>query len=139
LNQVALDPVYIDQINGTAKKAKTILAQINSQGNPLEKELILAFEQSQALLSQEITALINGLKNDKKIHSPSAVSAVEKKFNHLESTAFFNFNRYNTEARYFNTRKSIFPGFLIAKLFKLDETHIYEIDTDLFKPEKLRS
>jgi len=137
-----LDQAKLDQLEQAALETKTILTRINSVIAPLEKELILAFERSQIHLSQQIIGRINGLKELKKdavLTSSQAFIDLEKKFNDLEITVFYHSHQYNKQARYFNTRKSIFPGFLIAKLFGLEETYIYEINTDLLKPEKLRS
>ena len=133
-NQATMDPV-----NLAALRIKTILARINSQKAPLEKKLILAFEQSQVHLSQEIIDLIMVQKKNEPLRSTQAFINLDKKFNDLEITVFYHIHQYNKEARYFNTRKAMFPGFLIAKLFKLEKTHIYELNAELFKPEKLRS
>jgi hypothetical protein len=138
-NQAHLDQARLDQLEQATLKTKEILTRINSVTTPLEKELISAFERSQVQLSQEIIGLVIGLNEEKKQKGSQALINLEKKFNDLEITIFYRSTEYNKEARYFNTRKSIFPGFLIAKLFKLEKLHIYEINTDLFKPEKLRS
>jgi len=138
-NQVLLDQARLNQLEQAALKTKAILTRINSVTTPLEKELISAFEESQVQLSQEIIALVIGLKKKEKLKSSQALIDLEKKFDDLEITVFYHSHQYNKEARYFNNRKSIFPGFLIAKLFKLEKIHIYEINPDLFKPEKLRS
>lgn len=138
-NQARLDQARLDQLEQANLKTKKILTRINSVTTPLEKELISAFERSQVQLSQEIIGLVIGLNEEKKQKGGKALINLEKKFNALEITVFYRSTEYNKEARYFNTRKSIFPGFLIAKLFKLEKLHIYEINTDLFKPEKLRS
>ncbi len=137
-SEVLKEMVPLDKVDGAAKKAKTISEQINSKIIP-EKKLIEAFEKSQVRLSQEIISLINGLKKDAKIGKSPDFLSLEKKFNDLEIIVFYKGTRYNKEARYFNTRKSIFPGFLVAKLFGLDQINYVEITTDLFKPEKLRS
>jgi hypothetical protein len=138
-NQTLLDQTKLDQLEQTALKTKALLTRINSVTTPLEKDLISAFERSQVQLSREIIDLVIGLKKEEKVKNTQALIDLEKKFNDLEITVFYHSHQYNKEARYFNIRKSIFPGFFIAKLFKLEKTHIYEINTDLFKPEKLRS
>lgn len=129
----------LKKIEQTALKHKAILTQITSRKAPLEKELVLTFEQSQVQLSREIISLINGIKKDNKLGASQEFQTLEKKFNDLEITVFYHSHQYNKEAIYFNYRKSIFPGFLIAKLFGYDEIYIYEISTELFKPENLRS
>jgi len=129
----------LKKIEQTALKHKAILTQITSRKSPLEKELVLTFEQSQVQLSREIISLINGIKKDNKLGASQEFQTLEKKFNDLEITVFYHSHQYNKEAIYFNYRKSIFPGFLIAKLFGYDEIYIYEISTELFKPENLRS
>jgi len=138
-NQTLLDQAKLNQLEQAALNTKTILIRITSKKEPLKKELVLAFEESQVHLSREIIGLIIPLKKEENLKSSQAFIDLEKKFNDLEITVFYHSIQYNKEAQYFNTRKSIFPGFLIAKLFKLDKIHIYEINTDLFKPEKLRS
>ena len=39
----------------------------------------------------------------------------------LQTAVFVTGRRYNKEVRYFNTRTSVFPGFMIARLFDLDK------------------
>lgn len=135
-----LNQANLDQIRQTALEAKTILTQIDSrETTPLEKKLILNFEESQVKLSREIIGLITGLKKDDSLKSSPAFIGLEKEFNDLEITVFYNSHKYNKEARYFNTRKSLFPGFFVAKLFGLDKVHFFEITASLFTPEKLRS
>ncbi len=135
-----LNQANLDRIGQTVLESKTILSQINSRKTtPLEKELILNFEQSQVKLSREIIGLIIGLKKEDTLKSSPAFIGLEKKFNNLEITVFYNSHKYNKEARYFNTRKSTFPGLLIAKLFGLEKIHFFEITASLFTPEKLRS
>jgi LemA protein len=137
-SEVLKDMAHLDQVDGVAKQAKTISGRINSKTIP-EKELIVAFEKSQVRLSQEIIGLITGLKKDVRIGKSPDFLTLEKKFNEFEITVFYNGTKYNKEARYFNTRKVIFPGFFVAKIFGLDVINYVEITTDLFKPEKLRS
>jgi len=129
----------LKQLEQTALKHKAILTQITSRKAPLEKELVLTFEQSQVQVSRDIIGLINKIKKDKELESSQEFQTLEKKFNDLEITVFYHSHQYNQEAIYFNHRKSIFPGFLIAPLFGLDKINIYEISTDLLKPENLRS
>jgi len=125
-------------INRTAKDTQTILTLINKE-SPLGKEVITVFEQSQVRLTQEITGLILELKKDENFGSSPAFISLEKKFENLEISVFFNSHKYNKEARYFNTRKTIFPGLIIAKLFGLEEIHFPEITAGLFTPEKRKS
>jgi hypothetical protein len=138
-NPIGPNQADLKQIEQTALKHKAILAQITSRKAPMEKDLVLTFEQSQIQLSRKIIGLINKIRKDKKLGSSQAFQSLEKKFNDLEITVFYHSTKYNKEAIYFNTRKSIFPGFLIAKLFRLDQIFMYELSTELFKPEKLRS
>jgi LemA protein len=138
-NPIGPNQADLKQIEQTALKHKAILTQIISQKQPMEKELVLTFEQSQIQLSREIIGLINQIKKDKGLGSSPAFIDLEKKFNDLEITVFYNGTKYNKEAIYFNTRKSIFPGFLIARLFGFDQIFIYELTTERFKPAKLRS
>jgi hypothetical protein len=137
--QALLNQAHLDQLAQAALNTNTLLSRMNSQKNPLEKELILAFEHAQVNLSQAIIGLVAGLKKEDKFKKSQALAVLEKKFDDLEITVFYHGHQYNKEARYFNTRKSIFPGFLIAKIFNLEHRHLYEINIDLFKPENLRS
>jgi LemA protein len=138
-NQGNLDQAVLNHLDQTATEAKAILTRINPPTPHLEKEMILTFEQSQIRLSQEIIGLIKGIKKDKHLNTTSSFVDLEKKFNDLEITVFYTGTKYNKEVRYFNQRKAIFPGFLIAKLFGLENIQYFEITTDLFKPERLRS
>lgn len=137
-NPIAPDQADLN-IEQAALKHKAILAQIISRKAPLEKELVLTFEQSQVQLSRDIINLINVIKKDKEFGTSQAFQTLEKKFNDLEITVFYHSTQYNKEAIYFNHRKAIFPGFLIAPLFGLDKIYIHEISADRLKPENLRS
>jgi hypothetical protein len=139
LDQARLNQAHLDQLDQAALNTNTLLTRMNSQKNPLEKQLVLDFEHAQVDLSQAIIGLVDGLKEDKKFKESQALAVLEKKFDDLEITVFYHSIQYNKEARYFNTRKSIFPGFLIAKIFNLEQLYLFEINADLFKPANLRS
>jgi len=133
-----LDKVHLDQVTETARTASDILTRVHSKG-PLEKELVLDFEQSQVELSRKIACLIKGIKDHETLKASPDFIDLEKKFTEFESAVFADTHRYNREAHYFNTRKEIFPGFLIARLFGLEETFFPEITASLFTPQKIRT
>ncbi|MBA3010818.1 MAG: LemA family protein [Proteobacteria bacterium] len=138
IDPVNLDKVNFDQVTETAKMAESILTRIHSKG-PLEKELILDFEQSQVQVSRKIATLIKGIKDHETLKKSADFIALEKKFMEFEFAVFADTHQYNREADYFNTRKEIFPGFLVAKLFDLEEIFFPEITADLFTPQKIRT
>jgi len=140
LNPVNTDRVNIDQINihrvkEADKKAKIILARINSMEHPMDKELLLVFEQSQVRLGREISLLIQELKKNEAIKTFPDLTALEYDFEQLGITIFVSSSRYNKEARYFNHRKTGVFGSLIAKLFGFEKTHFFEITASLFQQE----
>lgn len=124
-------------ITGSAEKAEAILAKINSSQTPIEQDTIQAFEQSQVQLGHEISAFIGRLKEDKRIKGSPALFGLEEEFEKLKIAVWATSHRYNKEARYFNDRKEIFPGSIVAKLFGLENTHFFEITTSLLKPKDL--
>ncbi len=126
----------LNQVNGLAQEARTKLDQINSQEKLLEKELISAFEHSQVQLSRALNTLILELNNDEKIKASQAFIDLEKKIKNLEIMVFQISGRYNKEVRYFNQRKEVFPGSLVAKLSGMDQIRFLEITASLFEPAK---
>ena len=135
IDPVNLDKVNFDQVTETAKTAEGILTRIHSKG-PLEKKLILDFEKSQVQVSRKIATLI---KDHETLKKSADFIALEKKFMEFEFTVFTDTHQYNREANYFNTRKEIFPRFLIAKLFDLEEIFFPEITAGLFTPQNIRT
>ncbi len=125
------------RITGAAEKAEGILAQINSSQTPLEQDTVKAFEQSQVQLGQKISALIDSLKENKSFNGSPALLSLEEEFEKLKIAVWATSHRYNKEVRYFNDKKEIFPGFIVAKLFGLENTHFFEITTSLLKPKNL--
>ncbi len=109
------------------KKASLILTQINSIKTPVKKELIEEFEHSQTRLTQDINVLITEFKKNPSITASNKFSVLQKNAEQIQNTILYACSRYNKEVRYFNKRKKMFPGFLIAKLFELDKFYFYEI------------
>ncbi len=125
----------VAQLKETVKEATAILSRIKSTTAPLEKETVEAFEQSQVRLGQQISMVIADLK---KIDTASTdVLSLEKDFQQLGLSVWVTSNRYNKEAKYFNDKKDIFPGFLSAKIFGIGKTHFFEITASLFEPENI--
>ncbi len=125
----------VAQLKETTTNATAILSRVNSATAPLKKETVEAFEQSQVRLGQQIAIVITALKDIDATNTD--VLGLEKDFQQLGISVWVTSNRYNKEAKYFNDRKNMFPGFLSAKIFGLDKTRFFEITASLFKPETL--
>lgn len=137
LIKLANPSMNTDLVTNTAQKAGAILSQINSSQTPLEKVMVQTFEQTEVQLGQEISALIDSLKENKSVNGSPSLVGLEEEFEKLEIAVWATSHRYNKEVRYFNDKKEIFPGFLVAKLFGLENTRYYEITTNLLKPKDL--
>ena len=127
-------PSSLPAINQTAQKATTILKQVISHEHQPEKNLINEFEISQTKLTLELVQLFTQLQTSLDKDAVKQFSAVKKEFYIAQDNLFVAMKRYNTEVNYFNARTTVFPGFLIAKLFGFNKIKYTGISTDGFLP-----
>ena len=101
-----------------------ILDRLDKKTSPLPPDLISGYGAVQIRLNHSLTDVIRELKTSA---GATDMEDAVKKLTDQEATVFVTGKRYNKEARYFNTRTTVFPGFIIAKLFNLDELRYHEI------------
>lgn len=136
---VSLSSESLRQIQENKKESAAILAQLSDEAAPIETGLADAFEHSQALLTKNMEMLLSAVEKKPDLPEADSYSSLIKRFKDLEGVVLFNVRRHNKEVRYFNTRRTVFPGFLIAKWFGLDKLHFPEIPVELFQTEKVAS
>lgn len=116
-------PDLVRQIEETAGQIPPLLTDINADKAPLDPGLVKAFEGLQTRLSRDTSILVREIQ---------AGNETVKQYEELMLSAAYITKRYNKEVRYFNGRKTVFPGFVVAKLFGLDALHFPEIAPDSF-------
>ena len=124
-----------EELRDAAASTALVLNRIQQADAVFDPELIAAFEASQINLNQSVDGFVQEILKD-GIRRPESYDALEKRLEELELAVFIMGKRYNKEARYFNTRTKVFPGFLIAPLFGLDDIHYPEIAVHLLAPSR---
>lgn len=129
-----MDPGMLDPILENEKQAARVLAQMKEI--QIHPDLVQDFNASQGRLSQDIFQVIlqvnKGSAGGSSESVPDRVNALETHQEVLRLAAL----RYNKAVRYFIERKSVFPGFLVAKWFHLDELSFPEVDPGVFSALK---
>lgn len=116
-------PELIDRIEKSTREIPSVLSDLTASEAPTESELMTAFETLLSRLSQDTTELFQAIKQPNE-----RVTAYAEQ---VQKTAYIA-KRYNKEAHYFNHRKTIFPGFIVAKIFNLEKLHFPEIAVAVF-------
>jgi hypothetical protein len=119
----------ISQIEENALQIQAILTRFQASDAPLDPDLVTAFEDNQARLAKDMDNLTAAIG---KNHSLSTEMA------DLYLKTIYAAKRYNKESAYFNTRKTVFPGFLTARWFNLDDLDFPRIDLTCFAPWGLK-
>ncbi|MCP4022033.1 MAG: LemA family protein [Desulfobacteraceae bacterium] len=119
------------KINQAAEKADSILQEIAVQKTPIEDDLIKAFVISQTTLTRELISFLALLETSNKDTKNQMDAFLQKLFT-AQDNIFVIRKRYNKEVEYFNTRTSIFPGVLFAKLFGMSNLKYIGISRELF-------
>ncbi len=119
----------VSRINDTAQQLGEILDSFRATEAPLDPDLVAAFENTQARLAKDMDVLTAAIGKD---HSLS------KEMYELYLKTIYSAKRYNKEALYFSTRKTVFPGLFTARWFHLDELNFPRIDLDCFHPWGLK-
>jgi len=127
-------PSSLPPINQTAEKASILLKQVISYQQPLEKNLIEEFEISQTKLTLELVQLFTQLQTSLDKNAVKQFSTLKKEFYTAQDNLFVAMKKYNKEVDYFNTRTTVFPVFLIAKLFGFNKIKYIDISKEGFLP-----
>lgn len=117
------------RIHDTAQQLQKILDSFQATKAPLDPDLVAAFENTQAILAKDLDALTTAIGKD---------HALSKEMYDRYLKTIYSAKRYNKEALYFATRKTVFPGFFTAKWFHLDALDFPRIDPDCFHPWGLK-
>jgi len=115
----------IPRIKENTQQIQIILTRFQASDAPLAPDLVTAFEDSQARLAKDMDNLTAAMG---KNHSLSTEMA------DLYLKTIYAAGRYNKEAAYFQRRKTVFPGFLTAKWFNLDNLDFPMVDMTCFAP-----
>ncbi|WDP93097.1 MAG: hypothetical protein HUN04_26630 [Desulfobacter sp.] len=113
-----------------SQQAGAVIDHLEKKPIPVDRELLLEFGQVQSRMNQRVDDFFRSVGAS----GQNARTDQEKKIKAAQAAVFAAGRRYNKEARYFNTRTRVFPGFIVARIFGLDELYFYEISVDLLKP-----
>ena len=128
----SLEPKLLDTMVENGKKCPAILNRMEETKLPLEPELVLAFHTTQGRLSQDISFLIRKLNQNSVIGESKEFKDLKEAVKTHQDILDLATRRYNKQVRYFNQRKLVFPGFLIANWFHLDQWTFPELDPEIF-------
>ena len=103
-----------------------VLDRMETSESPLAQQLISEYEAAQIRVNEAVNIFLHEAKITENI--------TLNQVNEMETQVFIAGRRYNKEARYFNTRTQVFPGFLIARIFGFDKVYYTEIAVDLLNP-----
>ena len=114
---------------GRIAECQAALSRIRKADARLTREQTLVLEQMMAGIKRDIDTLTAGQEGaiDKDLSG---------RFAKTQRTLVTLAGQYNDEASYFNQRKAVFPGFIIAGWFNFDKIHYREIDLSLFQPAR---
>lgn len=110
----------------TAGICARVLDRMKTSESPLARELILEYEAAQVRVNEAMDIFIQ----EAKISENKTL----KQHIDIKTAVFSSGRRYNKEARYFNSRSQVFPGFIIVRLFGLDKIYFTEISVDFLNP-----
>lgn len=120
------------EMTQTVQNAQDILQQVISQVPPVDSHLINEFEISQNKVSQQLIALLHQIETTPGTFDPKRIAHLKKELNTVQDALFVARKHYNSETGYFNTRTQMFPGFLIAKLFGLNNIRYTQLTEGMF-------
>jgi hypothetical protein len=119
----------VSRIQDTEQRLQKILDSFQATKAPLDLDLVAAFENTQASLAKDLDVLTTAIGKD---------HALSKEMHDLYLKTIYSAKRYNKEARYFATRKTVFPGFFTARWFHLDALDFPYIELECFTPWGLK-
>lgn len=130
------DQTSLPKINQAAKKANHILDLIMSADQPLGKDLIKEFENSQARLTFQLKNTFIQLKTSLNKKDSRQFTNWKKLFFKKQDNLFASRKIYNDEVAYFNTRKKALVISLMAKLFGFNKITYIPISKDVLLPAR---
>jgi len=102
------------------ENAAGVLERMGKSDSPVAREVIAEYEEAQVRVNGVVDTVLESAPENE----------IQKQLDEAKTAIFIAGKRYNKEALYFNTRIRVFPGFIVAKLFGLDEIHFNEIALD---------
>lgn len=127
---------FLPDINQAAKKANHILDRVISADQPLGKDLIKEFENSQAKLTFQLKNTFIQLKTSLNKKDSRQFVDLKKLFFDQQNSLFASRKTYNDEVAYFNTRKKALVISLMAKLFGFNKITYIPISNDVLLPAR---
>ncbi len=114
----------IDILANRVSQAQNTLAEIRKSEAIMTREQVLGLDQVMAGLKTDILALTRDRADglDKRLAN---------RLKEIQGDLLGMVRKYNDEADYFNERKTVFPGFLVAKWFSLDEIQYPQFEISL--------
>ncbi|MFU8768628.1 MAG: hypothetical protein ACNA7H_02740 [Desulfotignum sp.] len=124
-----IDTQVLSRIHDTAGQIQPILAGFQASDAPLTPDLVTAFEDAQSRLAKDLDILARDI---------GQTHPLIQEMSTLYLKTIYAAKRYNREAAYFHTRKTVFPGIFTARWFNLDALHFPQIDLTCFDPWGLK-
>jgi LemA protein len=128
LTALAPDPFdgqTLSRIDDQVEQLQTLLARFQTSNAPLDPDLVARFEDTQFLLAKDLDILTRQI---------GTTHPRVREMADLYLKTIYTAKRYNNEAAYFNTRKTVFPGMFTAGWFNLDKLNFPRIDLTCFEP-----
>ncbi len=133
-------PVLSPEVFNTLKKqdalAMSILNEADQIKVPLSPGQVNEIEASQHQLSRQIFFVIGEMEQVQSIKDANSFRDLSRAIKDQTQIVIYTTKRYNKEAVYFNTRKQVFPGFLVARWFGLDQMTFPQIPVRIFEFEE---
>lgn len=121
----SLDAQTLSRIDDQVAQLQTLLARFHTSDAPLDPNLVTRFEDIQTRLAKDLDILTRQI---------GTTHPRVREMADLYLKAIYTAKRYNNEAAYFNTRKTVFPGMFTAGWFNLDALDFPRIDLTCFEP-----
>lgn len=115
----------LSRIHDQVAQVHTLLTRFQTSDAPLDPDLVARFENTQSRLAKDLDILTRQI---------GTTHPRVREMADLYLKTIYAAKRYNKEAVYFNTRKTVFPGMFTAEWFNLDELNFSRIDLTCFEP-----
>lgn len=125
-------PGFSGNLAQCAKKVRITLEQFAGQSTPISSDLIHDLEISHTALSAELIKFIDQLDKNADSQQQEKLQQMKKALFTTQDSIFVAKKRYNKEVTYFNQRKTVFPLFIIARIFGFIDLTYYPLSDDVF-------
>jgi hypothetical protein len=115
----------LSRINDQVEQIQALLTRFQTSEAPLDPDLVARFEGTQSGLAKDLDILTRQI---------GTTHPRVREMADLYLKTIYAASRYNKEAVYFNTRKTVFPGMFTAGWFNLHELNFPRIDLTCFDP-----